>query len=183
MNTSSIDTQAELSIFPKPIGKSLIVGCLGIIALGGAVIPFAWPDRDWRVIIAGAIVFCAGLGLLVALLRRRARGSPLPSITLSPAGLEFHAGLEGIVPWAAVLRLGSQSIANTPALLIHLDKQTLDALPQGAFFETSRKFDAALGIHSVALMQQQLELPIETVANLLHHYSITHGGPALQPDP
>lgn len=178
-----VDTSQEMVIFPKPIGWKMIAPCFAIALLGAVVIPMAWPDREWGMVVLGAGLLAVGLLIAIMLFRKRNRGAVDATLKLSPEGLHLMTGTTGVIAWPMIKNLGSMSIKGSKALVINIDKAAIDGLEKSRFFETSRKLDKALGIHGLTFFEQQLELPVAEVAHLLHQYSIAHGGPALQPDP
>ncbi|ABD53743.1 STM3941 family protein [Jannaschia sp. CCS1] len=180
---TQVDTSQRLTIFPRAIGWKMLLGCAAIVAGSLAIVPFAWVDQAWPIVWLSAGFGTFMLVLLVLLIRKRARGTPDPALMLTPEGLHFLTGTVGVVPWRDVRSLGSFAVKGNQALVINVEKAAIARLDQGKFFKTSRKLDAAIGIHGLTFFQQQLELPIPEVARLLHQYSLAHGGPALQPDP
>lgn len=177
-----VDTSARLTIFPKPIDWKMLLGSGVIAGLSFAVVPFAWADGAQSIAwMSGGLGASMAL-MLVLLIRKRARGNPDPSLMLGPEGLHLMTGTTGVIPWAEVNGLGSYAFRGNKALVININKDALAMLEQGKFFKKARKFDAALGVHALLFFQQQVEVPLHDLADMLHDYSIAHGGPPLQPN-
>ncbi len=178
-----LGTSQNLTIFPKPVGVSMIIGSIALGLFGAALLPFVYADQEWGLVGGGVFLIMLGAVLGVALIRKRAKGNVDPVLMLSPQGLHLMTGTTGVVPWRDFKSLGSFSIKGNAALIVNIDVAAMARLQQSEFFRKARKVDAAIGIHGLTFLQQSLEIPIPEVAQILHQYSIAHGGPALQPDP
>jgi hypothetical protein len=93
-----VDTNEQITIFPKPIGWKMLLGG-GVIAVCSlAMVPFAWSDGDYPIAWL-ALGFGVFVVLLLALLiRKNARGNPVPALMLSPEGLHLMGGTKGRDP-------------------------------------------------------------------------------------
>lgn len=177
-----VTTDEQVTIFPRPLGRKLLLGN-GVIAVGSlAIVPFAWRDQDyamaWLALGFGVAILC----LVAFMIRHRARGTPIPTLMLSPEGLHLLTGTKGVIPWGRVNGLGSYASRHMRGLVINVDKDALAALEQSAVFKASRKFDAAIGVHALIILEAQSEVPLHDLADMIHDYSIAHGGPPLQPN-
>lgn len=177
-----VDTSRELVIFPRAVRKRNIalVGVIG--ALGVAVLPMAWAEANWVMAASGLFMIALCGWIMWALARRLARGNVNPALKLSPQGLHLMTGTTGLIPWPEVNGLGSTHVGGNKSLVINVNKAAMAQLQEGPFFKAARKFDTALGVHALVLLQTQVEVPLHDLADMIHDYSIAHGGPALQPN-
>lgn len=177
-----VDTSRDYVIFPQSVRKRDIAIIAGIGALGAVVLPAAWLETNWVMMGSGLCMLSLCGGLAWALARRRARGNPDPALKLSPQGLHLMATTTGVIPWAEVNGLGSVYVGSNKALVINVNEGALAQLKESAFFKASRKFDTALGVHALLIFQTNVEVSLYDLADMIHDYSIAHGGPALQPN-
>lgn len=180
---ASIAPQETTTLFAHQIGWKLILGCVAIAALGAVVMPFTWQSGEWVPFGAGVFLFLVGALLTVALLRKRAKADPGPAVTLSPNGLEMHQNAVGVVPWGDVERVSYLNVNATRLLLVHIAPAAMARLEQSDFLRKARKLDTAVGVSALTFHQQNLEIPLQDFEAMLHAYSVTHGGPALQAAP
>ncbi|UWQ95273.1 hypothetical protein K3728_16560 [Rhodobacteraceae bacterium M385] len=178
-----INPQEETVLFARAIGWKLILGCIAIAALGAVVLPIAWQSGEWVPFGAGVFLLFLGVVLSVALLRKRAKAEPGPAVTLSPNGLEMHQNAVGVVPWSDVERLSYMNVKATQLMLVHIAPAAMARLAQSNFLRKARKLDTAVGVSALTFHQQNLEIPLPDFETMLHTYSVTHGGPALQAAP
>lgn len=178
-----INPHEETVLFSRAIGWKLVLGCIAIAALGAVVLPIAWQSGEWVPFGAGVFLLLVGVALTVALLRKRANADPGPSVSLSRDGLEMHQNAVGVVPWSDVERLSYMNVKAAQFLLIHIAPAAMARLEQSNFLRNARKLDTAVGVSALTFHQQNLEVPLPDFEAMLHTYSVTHGGPALQAAP
>lgn len=182
----TFDLSEELVIYPGHISVGLIIGMFILGALGAALMYIGLLDNDWLPLGLGFGLALIGFGLAVLLIRKRARVSQNgaePTVKLAPDGLHFYVGAKGRVPWAEVERLSYLTVKGTSMLLVHMSEKRLATLEKSKAFEKAQKLDRMIGITGMSLHQQQLEMPLEVVAELIHQYSMAHGGRPLAVDP
>ncbi|OAN85057.1 hypothetical protein A8B78_06040 [Jannaschia sp. EhC01] len=177
-----VDTAQDLVIFPKPIGLRLVLTAIGTIALGAVGLWFALEPFNWLMAVLSGGLGLLGVWMTWAFTVKRAKGNPAPAMMLSPQGLHLLTGVTGVVPWGSINGLGSYNTRGGTGLVINIDKAALAALDQSSVFKAARKFDAAIGVHALIFFQQQVEVPLHDLADMLHDYSVAHGGPPLQPN-
>ncbi|NSX55058.1 STM3941 family protein [Parasulfitobacter algicola] len=182
MSELQSNTQETITIFPNQIGWGLIIGIALIGVFGAAMMVVTWSEQEWIIIAMCAALGAFGLGFALLLIRKRRKGISNPTLMLSPSGLHLMAGATGVIPWNMIQSLGHLSVKGQHALVLNVEKSAIDVLNQSAAVKTSRKIDAAIGINGITFFQQHLQLPIEVVAELLHQYSVAHGGLPLVAD-
>ena len=177
-----VDTSQEMVIFPQAV-RMRDIALIGVLAvMGAAVLPVASAESD-RVIVGCGLFLLTLCGWLTwALVRKRARGNPDPSLKLSPQGLHLMTGTKGLIPWREVHEVRTVYVGSNKALMIHVRAGATSRLEESPFFKAARKFDTALGIHALMFFQTNVEVPLSDLAEMIHDYSIAHGGPALQPN-
>lgn len=177
-----VDTSQELKIFPKPVGFTLIASAIGVVLLGLGGIVLGITDQMPVIAVMSGGLAVLGIWMTWAFVRRRNHGRPDATMMLSPEGLHVMTAATGVIPWGAVNGLSSYSTRQMKRLVINVDEAALAALTPSKAFKASRKFDAAIGVHVLIYYQQQVEVPLHDLADMIHDYSVAHGGPPLQPN-
>lgn len=179
---TTVDTRQELVVFPQTLRKRNIALLAGLAILSAVLLPVGWAEANWIMVgLSGFIALLCG-GLALRVFRRYRRGTPDPALTLSPQGLYLMTGTTGLIPWTEITGLGLVYVGSNKALVVNVTKGAIGRLEESPFFKASRKLDTALGIHALLFFQTNVEVPLHDLADMIHDYSIAHGGPALQPN-
>ena len=179
---TTVDTSQSLTIFPQAAGLQAIGVSLLTAVLGGIGIWLGLEQDQWPLSVLTGWLLPLGLWMTWFYARRHRAGNPDPALTLSPEGLRLMTGTTGLIRWGQVNGIGSAQIGGNRALVINVDEAAMAQLDQSRFTKTTRKFDAALGVHALIFFQTQVEIPLHELADMIHDYSIAHGGSALQPN-